>query len=35
MSGKVAGLTFSGANSGPIGSMRVTLRGDQSLNYGK
>jgi len=35
MSGKVAGLTFSGANSGPIGSMRVTLRGDKSLNYGK
>ncbi len=34
MSGKVAGLTFSGANSGPIGSLRVTLRGDQSLNYG-
>ncbi|MEZ5000572.1 MAG: carboxypeptidase-like regulatory domain-containing protein [Bacteroidales bacterium] len=26
MSGKVAGLTFNGANSGPIGSMRVTLR---------
>ncbi|MDX9882812.1 MAG: SusC/RagA family TonB-linked outer membrane protein [Prolixibacteraceae bacterium] len=34
MSGKVAGLTMSGASSGPIGSMRVTLRGDQSLNYG-
>lgn len=34
MSGKVAGLNTSGANSGPIGSMRVTLRGDQSLNYG-
>ena len=34
MSGKVAGLTFNGANSGPIGSMRVTLRGDHSLNYG-
>ena len=34
MSGKVAGLTMSGANTGPIGSMRVTLRGDQSLNYG-
>jgi TonB-linked SusC/RagA family outer membrane protein len=34
MSGKVAGLTTTGANSGPIGSMRVTLRGDQSLNYG-
>ncbi len=35
MSGKVAGLTMSGANTGPIGSVRVTLRGDQSLNYGK
>lgn len=35
MSGKVAGLTFNGANSGPISSVRVTLRGDQSLNYGK
>lgn len=34
MSGKVAGLTMNGAGSGPIGSMRVTLRGDQSLNYG-
>lgn len=34
MSGKVAGLTFAGANTGPISSMRVTLRGDQSLNYG-
>jgi TonB-linked SusC/RagA family outer membrane protein len=35
MAGKVAGLTFNGASSGPISSMRVTLRGDQSLNYGK
>jgi len=35
MSGKVAGLTMNGASSGPIGSMRVTLRGDMSLNYGK
>lgn len=35
MSGKVAGLTFNTANSGPISSMRVTLRGDASLNYGK
>ncbi len=34
MSGKVAGLTFNGANSGPISSMRVTLRGDKSLKYG-
>lgn len=35
MSGKVAGLAFSGANTGPISSMRVTLRGDQSLSYGR
>jgi TonB-linked SusC/RagA family outer membrane protein len=34
MSGKVAGLTFDQAGSGPTGSVRVTLRGDQSLNYG-
>ncbi len=34
MSGKVAGLTAVGAGTGPISSMRVTLRGDQSLNYG-
>ena len=34
MAGKVAGLTFNGASSGPISSQRVTLRGDQSLNYG-
>ncbi len=34
MSGKVAGLNFDQANSGPSGSVRVTLRGDQSLNYG-
>lgn len=34
MSGKVAGLTFDQAGTGPAGSMRVTLRGDQSLNYG-
>lgn len=34
MSGKVAGLTFNTASSGPISSLRVTLRGDQSLNYG-
>jgi len=34
ISGKVAGLSMNGAGSGPIGSMRVTLRGDQSLNYG-
>lgn len=35
MTGKVAGLTFDHAASGPGGSVRVTLRGDQSLNYGK
>lgn len=34
MSGKVAGLTFNTASSGPISSMRVTLRGDASLSYG-
>lgn len=34
LQGKVAGLTFNGAGSGPIGSMRVTLRGDNSLSYG-
>lgn len=34
MSGKVAGLTFDQAGTGPSGSIRVTLRGDQSLNYG-
>jgi TonB-linked SusC/RagA family outer membrane protein len=34
MAGKVAGLTFNGAGTGPIASMRVTLRGDQSLIYG-
>jgi len=35
MNGKVAGLTMNTASSGPISSVRVTLRGDQSLNYGK
>jgi TonB-linked SusC/RagA family outer membrane protein len=34
MAGKVAGLTFNGASTGPISSMRVTLRGDASLKYG-
>ncbi len=34
LSGKVAGLTFDQASTGPIGSKRVTLRGDKSLNYG-
>jgi len=34
MSGRVAGLNLSGANSGPVNSLRVTLRGDHSLNYG-
>ncbi len=34
MSGKVAGLNMDQAGTGPSGSIRVTLRGDQSLNYG-
>tara|TARA_R110002049_G_scaffold207188_2_gene377690 strand:- start:15731 stop:19000 length:3270 start_codon:yes stop_codon:yes gene_type:complete len=34
MAGKVAGLSFTQAGTGPSGSIRVTLRGDQSLNYG-
>ena len=34
LNGKVAGLTLSNAASGPLGSMRVVLRGEQSLNYG-
>ena len=34
MNGKVAGLNLSTSNSGPTSSMRVTLRGEQSLNYG-
>jgi TonB-linked SusC/RagA family outer membrane protein len=34
MNGRVAGLTINNASSGPISSTRVTLRGDQSLNYG-
>ena len=34
MSGKVAGLVLDNAGTGPGGSLRVTLRGDQSLNYG-
>ena len=34
LNGKVAGLSFTTANSGPSSSIRVTLRGDQSLNYG-
>lgn len=33
LDGKVAGLSASGAGTGPTGSMRVILRGDQSLNY--
>jgi TonB-linked SusC/RagA family outer membrane protein len=32
--GKVAGLSMAQAGTGPSGSIRVTLRGDQSLNYG-
>ncbi len=34
MSGKVAGLRFDQAGSGPTASKRVTLRGDNSLTYG-
>ena len=34
MNGKVAGMTMDTAGSGPMSSMRVVLRGDQSLNYG-
>jgi tonB-linked outer membrane protein, susC/ragA family len=34
MSGKVAGLSMSSAGTGPGGTVRVTLRGDASLNYG-
>lgn len=34
MSGRVAGLTLNSANTGPINSVRVTLRGDHSFNYG-
>ena len=34
LNGKVAGLTLDQAGTGPAGSLRVTLRGDQSLNYG-
>lgn len=34
LDGKVAGLSATGAGSGPAGSMRIVLRGDQSLNYG-
>lgn len=33
MQGKVAGLILDRANTGPSPSMRLTLRGDQSLNY--
>lgn len=35
LSGKVAGLNVDYAGSGPGGSVRVTLRGEHSLNYGK
>ena len=34
MNGKVAGLQMSQAGTGPLGTMRVTLRGDHSLNHG-
>ncbi len=32
LSGKVAGLNIMGAGSGPMGSSRITLRGESSLN---
>ncbi len=32
LSGKVAGLTIQGTGAGPMGSSRVTLRGESSLN---
>lgn len=32
LSGKVAGLNFTGASSGPIGSKKVIVRGDASLS---
>ena len=32
LSGKVAGLNFDQASTGPGGSMRVTLRGETSIN---
>lgn len=35
MNGRVPGLTMGSAGSGPGGTVRVTLRGDNSLNYGK
>lgn len=34
LNGRVAGLTMNSASTGPLNSMRVTLRGDRSLNYG-
>lgn len=34
LSGKVPGLKLDQAGTGPMGSIRVTLRGDNSLNYG-
>ncbi len=34
LNGKVAGLSMASAGTGPGGTVRVTLRGDSSLNYG-
>ncbi|MFI3305407.1 MAG: SusC/RagA family TonB-linked outer membrane protein [Rikenellaceae bacterium] len=34
LNGKVAGLSMNSAGTGPGGTVRVTLRGDSSLNYG-
>lgn len=33
MNGKVAGMTFENASTGPSGSVRVTLRGESSLSH--
>ncbi len=35
LNGKVAGLSMASAGTGPGGTVRVTLRGETSLNYGK
>lgn len=35
MNGRVPGLNMGSAGTGPGGTVRVTLRGDNSLNYGK
>lgn len=35
LNGKVAGLSMTSAGTGPGGTVRVVLRGESSLNYGK